>query len=100
MPKPLARWLLVCYRLRPMSRFNRGQRVIAIVAWGIALYFVGQYLTTLGTPFGSFGWVAYAPNSHVYFSSGLWLTPLECLFVWLGLAALWLVGSVLLLRTS
>ena len=82
-----------------MNRVNFGQRVVVVIASGIVLYFVGQYMTTLGNPFGVVGWVGYAPLDRAYAPSGYWLTPLECLFVWLGLAALWVVGSVLLLRT-
>jgi len=80
-----------------VSRFNRGQRIVAVVGLGVALWFVGEYVTTLGNPLGV---IAYAPLSKAIGPSGYSLTSLERLLVWLGLVIAWVVGSMLLLRAT
>lgn len=73
---------------------------MAVIAWGVILWFVGSFVSNLGVP-GVFGWVAYAPLSHnapAY--PGAHLTPLEDLFVWIALIALWGLGALLLLRSE
>jgi hypothetical protein len=81
--------------MMPVSRFNRGQRVVAVVGLGVALWLIGRYVTTLG----GLGWVAYAPLSGAVGPTGLHLDALERLAVWLGLTIAWVVASALLLRT-
>jgi hypothetical protein len=81
----------------PVSRLNRGQRIIVVVGLGVALWFAGGYVTTLGNPLG---WVAYAPLSKAFGASGFDLTSLERLLVWLGLVTVWMIVSVVLLGTS
>jgi heme/copper-type cytochrome/quinol oxidase subunit 1 len=89
---------LICYEWRRMRKRNRGQRIVAVVAWAVVLWFVGSFVSTLGEP-GAFGWVAYAPLSRaVYSGPGLTLTPLEDLFVWLAIVVAWVGGSMRLLR--
>jgi heme/copper-type cytochrome/quinol oxidase subunit 1 len=90
----------ICYEWRRMRKLNRGQRIVAVVAWAVVLWFVGSFVSTLGEP-GAFGWVAYAPLSRaVYSGPGLTLTPLEDLLVWLALVVAWVGGSMLLLRVQ
>ncbi len=82
-----------------MRNLNLGQRIVAVIGWGIVLWFVGSFVSTLGEP-GAFGWVAYAPLSRaVYSGPGLDLTSLEDLFLWLALIVAWVGGALLLLRT-
>jgi hypothetical protein len=78
-----------------VNRFNRGQRIVAVVGLGVALWFVGEYVTTLGNPLGV---IAYAPLSKAVGPLGYSLTSLERLLVWLGLVIAWVIGSALLLR--
>jgi hypothetical protein len=83
--------------MRPVVRFNRGQRIVAVVGLGVALWFVGEYVTSLGNPLGV---IAYAPLSKAVGPLGYSLTTLERLLVWLGLVIAWVSGSGLLLRDS
>jgi hypothetical protein len=89
-----------CYRLRSVSRLNRAQRIVAVIGLGVALWFVGGYVTTLGNPFGVTGWIAYAPLSNTFGPTGYVLDSPERLLVWLGLVIAWIVGSAFLLRTA
>jgi len=83
-----------------MRRMNRGQRVVVVVGLGVALYFLGGWVTTRGTPL-QFGWVAYAPLSNTYNTPvGLGgLHPWVRLVIWLVFTFVWVVASVLLLRS-
>lgn len=81
-----------------MGRRNRSQRIVAVIGLGTALFVVGVYLSTLGM---FYGWIAYAPLSRT--TDPLVtprLTPLEDLFLWLGLVTLWVGAAVFLLRHS
>jgi hypothetical protein len=80
-----------------MSRLNQGQRIVAIVGLGVALFFVGVYLSELAT-FN--GWTAYAPLTKAPNQSGRLLTGLEDLFLWLGLVAVWVLVAVFVLQGS
>lgn len=75
---------------------SRGQRLVVVVAWGAALYFVGQYVTGGARPLT--GWTGYAPLQAVPVSTRFGLTSFGSLLVWLGLVVLWAVGALLLLR--
>jgi hypothetical protein len=77
-----------------MSRLNRGQRIVAVVGIGAAIFFVGVYLSELGS---FIGWVSSAPLARPPTRG---LTSLEDLFLWLGLVALWVATSVFLLRST
>ena len=83
-----------------MRELNRSQRIIAIVGWGVLVWLVGSFVSSLGEP-GVFGWVAYAPLSgassvHV---PGAYLTSLEDFFLWLALVVAWVAGAMFMLRT-
>jgi hypothetical protein len=83
-----------------VSRFNTAQRIVATIAWGLALLLVGGYVTS-ASPFS--GWTGYAPLSAraVYSALGpsrFGLNALGDLFVWLGIVVVWLGGALLLLR--
>jgi heme/copper-type cytochrome/quinol oxidase subunit 1 len=83
-----------------MRGLNRSQRIIAIVGWGVLLWFVGSFVSSLGEP-GVFGWVAYAPLSGAssVHAPGTYLTSLEDFFLWLALVVAWVAGAMFLLRT-
>jgi hypothetical protein len=83
-----------------MGRLNRGQRIVAVFGLGIALWFVGGYVTTLGNPFGVTGWIAYAPLTNTFGPTGYRLDSPERLIVWLVLVIAWVGASAFLLRTT
>lgn len=81
-------------------RLSFAQRVVAVVAFGAMCLATGGFVAATYGPHQAvaFGWTAYAPLSRVTFD-GPAPRPLdsaEVLGVWLGLAALWCVVSMLL----
>jgi heme/copper-type cytochrome/quinol oxidase subunit 1 len=78
---------------------NKAQRVVIVVGLGVALYFFGGWVTTRGT--GATGWTGYAPL-QVYNTPNLFggLHPWVRLVIWLVLTLIWVIVSVLLLRSS
>ena len=77
---------------------NRFQQVVAVIGLGLALWYVGVFITSLGYPAPLVGWVAYAPLSHTANFPGADLTSAEQMLVWLGLTALWVGLSLLILK--
>lgn len=77
---------------------NRFQQVVAVIGLGIGLWYLGSYITSLGLPATAFGWVAYAPLSHAVNIPGSDLTSAEQTLVWLGLIALWVAVSAIILK--
>ncbi len=82
--------------MRLIEGLNTAQRVVIVVAIGIALAAVGLYLTRLGSP--RFGWYAYAPLAPGVGPPGTGLPAWLRLIIWLGLTGIWAVASVVLLR--
>lgn len=73
--------------------------MVAVIGLGLALWYLGSFVTSLGYPAVSFGWVAYAPlSSHTGSLPGADLTSAEQMLVWLGLIALWVGLSALILK--
>ena len=70
-----------------------------MVGLGVALYVFGGWITTRGGP-GS-GWVAYAPLSTTPDAPDgiVGLHPWVRLLIWLALVLIWVIASVLLLRS-
>ena len=85
--------------MRVTDRLSLPQRIVVVIAWGLALGAAGIYLTSLGSASG-FGWDAYAPLAHsvAFPHTGLagWLR----LIIWLALIGLWALGSILVLRPA
>ena len=79
--------------MRWISKLGRAQRVVLVVALGVAFLAAGSYLVRLGQPRG---WTGYAPLSTPHLGPPEWLR----LVVWLALTSLWAVLSILLLRPS
>jgi heme/copper-type cytochrome/quinol oxidase subunit 1 len=48
--------------MRLTDRLTQPQRIVVVIALGVACGAVGEYLVNLGT--ASFGWYAYAPLSR------------------------------------
>lgn len=77
------------------NRLGFGQRVVIVIALGVALTLAGHFITSLG---GRSGWYAYSPlTASVYPRPGL-LPGWARLLIWLGLLAAWTGASLYLLR--
>lgn len=82
------------------DRLSQPQKVVVVVALGMAFGAVGTYIVGLGNT-SAFGWYAYAPLSQggIYpAQTGLhgWLR----LLIWLVLIGLWALLSIGVLRPS
>ena len=78
-------------------RLNRAQRTVTVVALGMALYFLGVWLTGLGShlPYGS---VTFTNLNSGIIVGGL--HPWVQLTIWLVLIATWAGSSLVLLGNS
>lgn len=81
--------------MRLIDRLSQPQRIVIVIALGVACVAVGSYIGILGTSVSS-GWYAYAPLTASSQSAGLhgWVI----LIVWLALAGLWALASIRVLR--
>jgi hypothetical protein len=82
------------------SRLNTRQRLVIVIGLGVGLYFFGGWTTTLSET-GS-GWVAYAPLSNTFNTANLpgpGLHPWVRLIIWLALVVVWVLASVVVLRS-
>jgi heme/copper-type cytochrome/quinol oxidase subunit 1 len=84
--------------MRWIDRLGTAQRVIGVIALGLALGILASYLASLGR---ISGWYAYAPLSGQSFQppgtgEPVWLR----LIIWLAAVVLWALASVRLLRPS
>jgi hypothetical protein len=84
--------------MRWTDRLSTAGRVVIVIAAGLALAVVADYLTSLGT---KFGWYAYSPLARqVAFSSASgepgWLRAV----IWLAAISLWAALSAAVLRHS
>jgi hypothetical protein len=77
-----------------MSRFNLPQRIVLVVALGLAFFVFGAWATNPGS--GGGYWVGYAPLSSPVGPGGL--HPWVRLLIWLALIVVWAVVAVWLLR--
>jgi len=76
-----------------LRRLARGQRVVLVIALGVALGAVGSYLDAWGS--SPVGWVAYAPLGPATRGG---LHPWVRLLLWLALTAVWAACSLVVLR--
>jgi len=72
------------------------QRVVIVVAIGIALAASGFYLVSIGSP--RFGWYAYSPLASGIGPPGTGLPGWLRLIIWLGLTGTWALASMIVLR--
>ncbi len=79
-----------------LSRLSPGQRVVLVIGLAAALVFVGDYVTSVGTVTG---WFAYAPASGTPLLAPGGLPSWVRLLVWLVLVAVWIAGSLPLMRS-
>jgi heme/copper-type cytochrome/quinol oxidase subunit 1 len=75
---------------------NTAQRVVIVVAIGVAFAAVGIYLASLGSP--RFGWYAYSPLAPGVGPPGTGLPGWLRLIIWLGLTGIWALVSLVVLR--
>jgi heme/copper-type cytochrome/quinol oxidase subunit 1 len=84
--------------MRVTDRLSQPQRIVVVIAFGMALWAAGIYLVNLGNEAGS-GWYAYSPLSQpasLHVGLAAWLR----LIIWLALVCLWALGSIRVLRPS
>jgi hypothetical protein len=84
--------------MRFIDRLGRGQRVVIVIALGLALRTVGGFLTSLGRR--AVGWYAYSPLTTRLHPVGLGLHRPVRLLIWLVLIVIWAAASVLVLRPA
>jgi heme/copper-type cytochrome/quinol oxidase subunit 1 len=76
--------------MRWIDRLSTAQRVVIVVALGLALGSVASYLTGMGT---GTGWYAYAPLSGRCSSRGIGEPGWLRLIIWLAAISLWALLS-------
>jgi hypothetical protein len=84
--------------MRLTGRLTQPQKIVVVIAVGVACGAAGIYLDSLGST-ASFGWYAYAPVSPAASPhTGLagWLR----LIIWLALTGLWALASIRVLRPA
>jgi len=94
---PLLAWQ--GWRVRWSDGLGKAQRIVVVIALGLALGVVGSYLVNLGNTV-RVGWYAYAPLSQAAYPPRTGLAGWLRLIIWLVLIGLWAVVSVRLLRPS
>jgi heme/copper-type cytochrome/quinol oxidase subunit 1 len=84
--------------MRWIDRLSKAQRVVVVIALGIALGAVASYLTSLGV---RSGWYAYAPlTGQALQPPGIGEPGWLRLIIWLAAISLWAFTSVMVLRPS
>jgi hypothetical protein len=79
---------------------SKAQRVVVVVALGVALAAVGSYLVNLGDSTAVSGWHAYSPLTTRFWPPGTGLPRWLRLIIWLALIGLWAFASVRVLRPA
>ena len=90
--RPGGDWHSVLMRLT--DRLSQPQRIVVVVAFGIACALVGNYVNSVGGL--STGWYAYAPLTSA--GPQPHLQGWERLLIWLALTLVWALVSTWLLR--
>jgi hypothetical protein len=83
--------------MRLTDRLSQPQKIVVVIAFGMALGAAGIYLVNLGN---TFGWYAFTPLSQVVSAPRTGLAGWLRLIIWLVLICLWALGSILVLRPS
>jgi heme/copper-type cytochrome/quinol oxidase subunit 1 len=79
------------------DELSRAQRVVVVIALGLALGATGTYLAGLGSGTG-IGWYAYSPLTTTLRPPGTGLAAWLRLIIWLVLIGLWAVAAIRVLR--
>jgi heme/copper-type cytochrome/quinol oxidase subunit 1 len=83
--------------MRLIDGLAKAQRVVVVVALGLALVVTGTYLVGLGSGIRT-GWYAYAPLTAALQAPGTGLAAWLRLIIWLVLIGLWALASIMVLR--
>jgi hypothetical protein len=83
--------------VRLTDRLSQPQRIVVVIALGVAFGAAGIYLASLGSTAG-FGWYAYAPLSSSAYTPRTGLAGWLRLIIWLALTGLWALVSIRVLR--
>jgi hypothetical protein len=78
---------------------SKAQRVVVVVALGVALAAVGSYLVSLKDGVVS-GWTSYSPLTARLWPPSTGLHGWVRLIIWLALIGLWALASVRVLRPA
>ena len=86
--------------MRWIDGLSKAQRIVVVIALGLALGTVANYLVSLGSGFGA-NWAGYGvfTAGGGFAPSGALHTWLR-LIIWLVLIGMWALGSVRVLRPS
>lgn len=85
--------------MRVIDRLSKSQRVVVVVALGLALGVTGSYLVSLASGIRS-GWYGYAPLSATLQAPGNGLPAWLQLIIWLALIGAWALASIRVLRPA
>jgi hypothetical protein len=85
--------------MRLTDRLGKAQRIVVVIALGMAFGAAGSYFVNLGNTVRA-GWYAYAPLTQAVYPPRTGLAGWLRLITWLVLIGLWAVVSVRLLRPS
>lgn len=85
--------------MRLTDRLSQCQRIVVVIALGVACGTAGIYLINLGSAV-SFGWYAYAPLSQAVYPPHTGLPGWLRLIICLALVSLWALVSIRVLRPS
>jgi hypothetical protein len=84
--------------MRFLDRLNLGQRIVLVIALGVFVYILGFWLSVVNKHLLT-GWVAYSPLTNPTTGEPGGLTVGQSVLVWTGLAIVWLILSLVVLRT-
>ncbi|HEY5015635.1 MAG TPA: hypothetical protein VII59_02540 [Streptosporangiaceae bacterium] len=85
--------------MRLIDGLSRAQRIVIVIALGLALGAVGSYLVSLGGGIRS-GWYAYSPLTASVYAPRTGLAGWLQLIIWLVLTGIWALASVRVLRPA
>ena len=84
--------------MRLTDRLSQPQRIVVVIALGVACAAAGMYLVNLGSTVS--GWYAYAPLSQSVYPPHAGLAGWLRLIIWLALVVLWALVSIRVFRPS
>jgi heme/copper-type cytochrome/quinol oxidase subunit 1 len=85
--------------MRFTDRLGQAQKIVIVIALGMAFGAVGSYLVNLGNAARA-GWYAYAPLTQQVYPPRAGLAGWLRLIIWLALIGLWTLASVRVLRPT
>ena len=80
-----------------LSRLSLGQRVILVIGLAAVLGLIASFVSAAGTLTGWTGYAPLSPSSQPLLAP-VGLPPFARLLVWLGAVAVWVAGSLPLMR--